>query len=591
MIKKLLSLGVLLLSFDLASAQDVDLSNKLIQEYNSYRKERSAESSLRSHRPITSSCLNSLILDARKNWNNLTDEAKNTFRTYLSRPSYSGTEVIVTSANFDYHYTLTGADAIPSTDADGSGYPDYIENMAAIFENCWTQYTNRNFAMPPFDGAEGGSQYYDIYVGDLGTGLYGFVSPENNIGNNPQSGTTEVSAYTSWMGMNKDYSWAPGITETQAIQVTAAHEFFHAVQFGTTSETTNFLAEATAAWSEDEIYPGIDDNFQYIVDVFNRPDIALNWNRNDGNSGSPYSSHWYGPWIFFRYMTEHTSTDIIRAIYGRTISQPNDLEAINLELTSNWNSSLRDMFEKAYISFDVLSSTSSYAPYTFSRASNYVSYLSSSCSGVCYEDGYSYAGTQLVHHSNTDGNHRLMRMSADYLDIASNQNFSVRLTKNNQNAQLDIILLKYDFAASTVVASHSTLLGNDPIIRITDNANYDAYTLLVERIDRTVTDTLSEQYTITLDNATVDVEEIPQSDISVYPNPASDNFMIENRSKAILSHMELKDITGKLIQSYRFESASGTQRISASDLQSGYYIATLYFDNGAISTQKIIIQK
>ena len=51
--------------------------------------------------------------------------------------------------------------------------------------------------------------------------------------------------------------------------------FSYCFQFGTTSSNTNFISETTAAWSEDEIYPGIDDNFQYLPSIFSTPDIAL----------------------------------------------------------------------------------------------------------------------------------------------------------------------------------------------------------------------------------------------------------------------------------------------------------------------------
>ena len=79
----------------------------------------------------------------------------------------------------------------------------------------------------PLDGTAGGSNKYDVYIGNLGSGLYGFVSPENLIGNNPQSSSlTEVDAMTSWMGMNNSYSWASLLSVLNAIKVTAAHEFF-----------------------------------------------------------------------------------------------------------------------------------------------------------------------------------------------------------------------------------------------------------------------------------------------------------------------------------------------------------------------------
>ncbi|MFN8166606.1 MAG: T9SS type A sorting domain-containing protein [Bacteroidia bacterium] len=592
MIKRLLTILLLVAVQQNLQAANKEISAKYLDELNAINAKRISSSNGKLNVSVAGTCLTTLLLDVKKHWNELTEETQTAFRSYLTRPVLSGTEYIGTTTNFAFHFTDSGSDAVDLTDNDASGYPDYVETMAFIFENCWTTYLGRNFSMPPHDGTAGGDNLYDVYIGDIGQGLYGFVSPENIIGDNPQSsGITEASAVTSWMGMNTDYSWAPNITVLQAIEVTAAHEFFHAVQFGTTSETSNFLAEATAAWSEDEIYPGVNDNFQYLPEIFARPDIALNWSRNDGNNGDPYSSHWYGEWIFFRYLAEHNGTDIVRAIYNRTITQPNDLEAINDVLTSTYGSNLKAMFEKSLISLDVLSSASSYSPYQLNKADDYYNYLSSYCGGVCYENSYSYTGTQIVHHSNTNGNHRLMRMSADFIDVSSNSNYTLRLIKNNQNADIDIVLLKYDFTAGTVNVQHSTPIGSDPFIRIIDNSLYDAYTLLVIRYDRNVTDTLSQDYTLKIDNATAGIDEISESPIIVYPNPATDYFEINTDGRNTIESICIYDLCGKIVYDEELQSAISTVKILAPELQNGYYLITVKFKDHTTSTQKILIQK
>ena len=49
------------------------------------------------------------------------------------------------------------------------------------------------------------------------------------------------------------------------MRVTAAHEFFHAVQFGYDYFEDVWLMEASSAWVEDEIFDDIDDNRQYLA--------------------------------------------------------------------------------------------------------------------------------------------------------------------------------------------------------------------------------------------------------------------------------------------------------------------------------------
>ena len=53
-------------------------------------------------------------------------------------------------------------------------------------------------------------------------------------------------------------------TPKENLQVTAAHEFFHSVQYSYDVREDAWIMEATAAWAEDEIYPKVNDNIQYL---------------------------------------------------------------------------------------------------------------------------------------------------------------------------------------------------------------------------------------------------------------------------------------------------------------------------------------
>ena len=46
--------------------------------------------------------------------------------------------------------------------------------------------------------------------------------------------------------------------------MTAAHEFFHAVQFAYDAADDQWFMESTATWMEDEIYDDVNDNLQYL---------------------------------------------------------------------------------------------------------------------------------------------------------------------------------------------------------------------------------------------------------------------------------------------------------------------------------------
>lgn len=576
----------------LTFSQDFDLSNSLIIQLNEITKQSNNNIGL--DKPITRSCITSILLEAKKNWDKLTPEAKSIFSVYSQRPVITN-EQIGCSTNFCFHYTLSGTDAVSSIDSNSNGFPDYVEQMANVFENVWTQYQTRGFAMPPLDGSAGGSNKYDVYIGNLQT-TYGFVSPEIVIGNNPQSsGLTEVDAMTSWMGMNKNYSWVPTTTADNALKVTAAHEFFHSIQFGTTSSNTNFISEATAAWAEDELYPGIDDNFQYLPSIFSTPDIALNYNNSsfDGN-GTAFNGHWYGAWIFFRYLSEKTNSDIIRQIYTNTITYF-EIPAINNILT-NYGSNLNTMFKNYLTSIDVLSSSATYSPYTYSRATAYKNSLSNSCSGICYEKNFNFIGNQLVHSSltttsttSTFGNGRLMRLGADYFDISTNQNFKVRCAPILNGSPIQTMLLKYNLTTGTVVRVEGQLVNGYIETAVSDFQNYNAYTFIVYRpdyVDNNQNSLNSEQYVFDITQNVLSNEQFSKDGILVYPNPCSSDLQIDGIS---LTSFELVNSLGQIVKSSILDKTLETQKISVSELSNGVYILRLSGLNGVFN-KKIIVE-
>ncbi|MDP7526412.1 MAG: hypothetical protein QF852_02175, partial [Candidatus Marinimicrobia bacterium] len=157
------------------------------------------------------------------------------------RAEASGLDETYDNGMFRFHYTTTGSNAVSTADTNSNSIPDYIEQMSAELNYVVAvELTMNSFTEPPSDdwysanNDNGGSGAYDVYVRNAGGGVYGYVQPEyyanNNTGNNEHSsGVNEVNAFTSYMVMRHNYNGFPN-TELEAIQVTAAHEYFHAVQ-------------------------------------------------------------------------------------------------------------------------------------------------------------------------------------------------------------------------------------------------------------------------------------------------------------------------------------------------------------------------
>ena len=208
---------------------------------------------------------------------------------------------------FRFHFTTTGNHGVDETDDNSNSVPDYIDSMAETFVHVYNKQINEmGYYRPPDDESikeylsvdydYGGSDHYDIYVRKLSSSYYGYVWSEYDVGNNLYSpDLDEQNAFTSYMAMRNNYDGFPN-TEVENIQVTASHEFFHAIQYGYDGYEKPWLLEATAVWIEEEIYDDINDCYQYMNSWFNEPQKSLDYVGG---------THWYGSWIFFEYIDEH----------------------------------------------------------------------------------------------------------------------------------------------------------------------------------------------------------------------------------------------------------------------------------------------
>ena len=562
--KLLLTTLSLLITWNLIVAQDTEYSKKFINRYEQAKsKSTSAEASTSNHLWLTP-----LLVQATNNTEKLDKKAHSVLATLTDRPTLPD-EQIDYSEYFDFHYTLTGDWAVDPTDGNNNGIPDFVENMAIIFDEVYSKNLQDGYTMPPSDNGAGGSDFYDIYIGgpifDEAGLLYGFVAPESEIGDNPNSpNITETKAYTSWMGMNNDYSWTSD-TDT-AVAVTAAHEFLHAVQMGYNAEMGIWLMEMTAAWIEDVHYPNYDDNLQYLMGVFGTPDIALNLDDDDHDAG--LGNHWYSTWIFTQYMSEQTDDAIVKNIFERTVTDW-ALVAIDNELQANWNTDFETIFTQYLIANLIMSNDAQYSPFNYSRANVYEEYIDEK-GGISIEGQIEHDGSPVTYYSAIDGNGRLMRLSSDYIALQPNGNFKVTLTPENPNHDIDFSLLKFNSDSETLMIQPSTEAGNTYEISIGDFADFDTYLLLVGRYDPAVEDTMPANYSITVDISSSIQTNMQSNLITIGPNPTTDIITISNTNSNGEFDIRIINLMGKIV--YTNENITNNSTVSLADLKSGEYV-------------------
>ena len=173
------------------------------------------------------------------------------------------------SDHFCVHYVRTTADRPPLHDGNGDGVPDYVETMDAVFEHVYAVENGDLGWIPPKpDGSRGCAGgggglrgKTDVYIKEVGDqGIYGYSAPDPG-----QSGNRQFA----YLVMDNDYNAAQfpqyGGNALPPMEVTAAHEYNHVLQFNYDINEDTWMFESTATWMEDRVYTDVNDYLQYIT--------------------------------------------------------------------------------------------------------------------------------------------------------------------------------------------------------------------------------------------------------------------------------------------------------------------------------------
>lgn len=222
--------------------------------------------------PSAVGCATMILGEVLENFDMFSFEQKRVLNTLLQRPELP-LNMISLSGRFKIHYTETGLDAVPSDDLDNNGIPDFVEKVAQAFENSHqVEVDELGYQEPPDDAGVAGPEY-DVYIQNLGSNWYGFTQPESDPPETPQNDRR------SYVVMDNDFTqhFTRGVP---AAKVTAAHEYYHAIQFGYRNfslvNDERYYYELCSVWMEDVIYDEVNDYYQYLRAFFQRTDIPFN---------------------------------------------------------------------------------------------------------------------------------------------------------------------------------------------------------------------------------------------------------------------------------------------------------------------------
>ncbi len=249
-------------------------------------------------------CGTSAIRGLTANWDRLPPAAKEAFAFLQQRPILSHS-VLSSEGRFKIHYNTTGTHAVAPTDADANGVPDYVDEAARVFEAVWDLEINQlGYNPPPSDG----DGVYDVYIKNLALrSVYGYAHPIAYT-------ESRTPSYIEIDNNFTDSIYPVNSRGFNGLRVTAAHEFFHAIQFGYYADNdAAWWQELTATWMEDVAYPDVNDFYHYMSCssyrscFYDDPEASLDKFSN--------SLHPFGASIFAHHMEQVYGADVIKSVW------------------------------------------------------------------------------------------------------------------------------------------------------------------------------------------------------------------------------------------------------------------------------------
>lgn len=210
---------------------------------------------------------------------------------------------------FRVHFTRAGMNAVPLPDDDGSGFPDSVERVAEIYEEVLAFYVGElGFRAPLSDETlpdAGGDGRFDVYLLDFGGSADGaFRTDGCGVG-----GALPTQC-VGFMVQENDFAGYGYPSVEYANRLLASHELFHAVQAAYDSDEGSVLSEGTAVWASAAFDPSLRDLEGFASGYLDNTARPI-----DRPLPGPIDPFSYGTGIFFRFLDERFSGDILRSLW------------------------------------------------------------------------------------------------------------------------------------------------------------------------------------------------------------------------------------------------------------------------------------
>ena len=196
-----------------------------------------------------------------------------------------------------------------------AGNRPWAQTTADTLEHVWAvEVDGLGYRHPPLDG----DGLFDVYLEEIGNrGYYGACAPAQNARHS-----------TSSCVLDDDFDPAEfgGAPALNSLSVTAAHEFFHAIQFGYDTDEDTWLMEGSAVWAEEQVYPAINDYLQYLrFSAITHPETPEDYS----GASSADLFYRYGAVLFWKFLAgQFGGPAIVRRVWEYADGERYSLEAV-----------------------------------------------------------------------------------------------------------------------------------------------------------------------------------------------------------------------------------------------------------------------
>ncbi|WP_437686903.1 MXAN_6640 family putative metalloprotease [Sorangium sp. So ce176] len=214
------------------------------------------------------------------------------------------------SGSFLIHFAREGRSAVPAADADATGVPDFVEEVAAVYDEVIVHYRDVLGFRPPASDEDlpdnGGDGRFDVYLVDfagIGDGVFS-VDACAEVGGEDRC--------VGFMTQENDYEGYGYPSTRTANRILGSHELFHAVQAAYDNDQDTLIQEGTAVWATESFDPSLRDFEAFVDGYLSNVDRSL-----DVPLGGPVDPFSYGIALFFQFLEERYGEGTVRSLWER----------------------------------------------------------------------------------------------------------------------------------------------------------------------------------------------------------------------------------------------------------------------------------